>query len=177
MIALRERHYLILISIVSILIPIVVALLLFLPERATIITAFDIKILPLLNASINSTVTILLLAAYWAIRNKKIALHKSLMLSAFFLSALFLVSYVIYHFQAEPTKFGGAGVIKYVYYFILISHIFLATTIVPLALLSIYRGLNKQFILHKKIARWTLPIWLYVSITGVLVYIMISPYY
>jgi putative membrane protein len=177
MIALNEKQYIAVITVLSIAIPLVVAALLFMPERGTIITSFDIKLLPLFNACINSSVTIALLVAFWAIRKGKILLHKTLMLSALGLSALFLISYVIYHFQAEHTRFGGEGVIKYIYFFILITHILLATAIVPLALLSIYRGLANQFIKHKKIARWTLPIWLYVSITGVIVYLMISPYY
>lgn len=172
-----DRIYLPAIGVVSVLIPLVVALLIFLPERGTLITGFDVRILPLLNACINSTVAVLLVAGFTAIRLKKMRLHKTLMLSAFALSALFLVSYIVYHYQAEHTKFGGEGVVRYIYFFILITHIVLATAIVPLALTSIYRGLNVQHKLHKKIARWTFPIWLYVSITGVVVYLMISPYY
>jgi putative membrane protein len=177
MIALTEKQSIAVITALSITVPLVVALLLFLPERATLITSFDIKLLPLFNACINSTVTITLLVAFWAIRKKKVSLHKTLTLTALALSILFLISYVIYHFQAEHTRFGGGGFAKYIYFFILITHILLATAIIPLALLSIYRGLTNQLGSHKKIARWTLPIWLYVSISGVIVYLMISPYY
>lgn len=174
---MQDRIYLPVIGVVSIIIPIVVALLLYLPERGQVITGFNVHILPLLNACINSTVTVMLLIGYWAIRNKNMQLHKTCMLSSFVLSGFFLVSYIIYHYQTEPTLYGGTGAIRYVYFVILFSHIILATLIVPLALLSIYRGLGGKFALHKKISRWTLPIWLYVSITGVLVYLMISPYY
>lgn len=174
---MTERIALPLIGVVSVLVPVVVALLLFLPEKGTLIEGINIYMLPLLNACINSTVTLLLALGYFFVRQGKIRYHTTCMISAFVLSALFLVSYIIYHYQAEQTRFGGEGLIRYVYFFILITHILLATTIVPLALLSIFRGLSQQIDRHRRIARWTLPIWLYVSITGVIVYLMISPYY
>lgn len=109
--------------------------------------------------------------------NRKFKQHKTVMLSAFILSCLFLVSYVTYHSQASSTHFGGQGMIRMVYFVILITHIILAAGIVPLALFTITRSWRGEFNKHKKIARWTLPIWLYVTITGVVVYLMISPYY
>jgi putative membrane protein len=99
------------------------------------------------------------------------------MLSAFVLSSIFLISYVIYHASVPETRFGGQGIVRYIYFFVLITHIILATLVVPLALFSIYRGLNSEVVLHKKIVKYTFPIWLYVSVTGVIVYLMISPYY
>lgn len=175
-----DKRYLPLIWILSVAIPVVVAILLFVPKASIegkSALGFDIFFLPLLNACINSAVTVLLLIGYYFNRVKNHDYHKYANLGAFTLSALFLVSYVVYHTFAPTIKFGGEGAIRYLYFFILISHILLATTIVPLALLAIYRGLTKRFNAHKKITRWTLPIWLYVSITGVVVYFMISPYY
>ena len=99
------------------------------------------------------------------------------MLTAFALSALFLISYVIYHSLAEETHFGGEGVIRYIYFFILITHIILAAAIVPLVLITLVRGLSNKFDKHRKIARWTFPLWLYVAVTGVVVYLMLRPYY
>jgi putative membrane protein len=99
------------------------------------------------------------------------------MLSAFILSSIFLVSYVVYHYTFPPTKFGGEGFVRSIYFFILITHIVLATTIVPLALFAIYFALSNQIVKHKKVTKFTLPIWIYVSITGVIVYLLMSPYY
>lgn len=99
------------------------------------------------------------------------------MITALFLSIAFLISYVFYHASSTPAGYGGTGIIRTIYYFILISHIILAVIIVPLALVTLYRGLFNQVPKHRKIARWTLPLWLYVTITGVIVYFMISPYY
>jgi putative membrane protein len=99
------------------------------------------------------------------------------MVTAFVLSSFFLISYVTYHYQAAPTTFGGEGTIKMIYYFILITHIILAAIIVPLVLLSVYFAVSAQYVRHKKVSRWTFPLWLYVAVTGVVVYLMISPYY
>ncbi|MDX2129692.1 MAG: DUF420 domain-containing protein [Chloroherpetonaceae bacterium] len=137
----------------------------------------DVSGLPRFHAFINGTCFILLIIGLIAIMSRNFSLHKIMMLSTFVLSAIFLVSYVLYHSQAAPTKFGGIGSIKYVYYFILVTHILLATIILPLALFTIARSWRGEFEKHKKVARWTLPIWLYVTLTGVLVYLMISPYY
>lgn len=171
-----DRYVVPVVGMLSALIPLVVALLLFMPKSRTT-PGFDVYLLPKINAFINSTVTVLLLAGYYFIRRGWVRRHKSAMLGAFVLSSLFLVSYVVYHFLAESTKFGGEGWIKGVYLFVLFSHILLATAIVPLALFSIVHGLSEKYDKHRKIAKITLPIWLYVSVTGVAVYFMISPYY
>jgi len=122
-------------------------------------------------------VTITLVAALLAVKKKNYVLHKRLMLSAILLSVLFLLSYICHHLWAGDTKFGGEGSIRYLYFFILITHIVLAAIILPFILITAYRGLNGSYSRHKKIARISWPLWLYVSITGVLVYLMISPYY
>jgi len=139
--------------------------------------AYDFSYLPLLEAIMNGLTFIFLLLAFFAIKQKNISRHRNLIWSAFFCTLIFLGSYLLYHFTNPSTKFGGHGAIRYIYYFILITHVILAIIIVPLALISIGRGLNMQIELHKKIARWSMPIWLYVSSTGVIVYLMISPYY
>jgi putative membrane protein len=138
---------------------------------------YSFSFLPLLNAIMNGATFILLLLALYAIRQKNIQRHRNLIFSAFLCTSIFLLSYLLYHFTTPSTKFGGHGHIKYIYYFILITHISLAIIIVPLALISIGRGLNMEVALHKKITRWAMPIWLYVSSTGVIVYLLISPYY
>ncbi|MDQ3289723.1 MAG: DUF420 domain-containing protein, partial [Bacteroidota bacterium] len=114
---------------------------------------------------------------YYSVRNKNIKWHRYSMVTAFTLSAFFLISYVTYHYQAAPTRYGGEGTLKMVYYVILITHIVLAAVIVPLVLLSVYFAVSDQIKRHRKIARWTFPIWLYVAVTGVVVYFMIAPYY
>ena len=134
--------------------------------------------LPALNASINATVSVLLILGYYFIRIKKDRKwHSISMKSAFILTALFLISYVIYHTTHESTSYGGEGVIRAVYLVILLTHIVLAAAIVPLVLVTFSRALTEKFDKHKRIARITFPLWLYVSITGVVVYLMISPYY
>lgn len=139
--------------------------------------AFDVTILPLLNAIFNTFTFAFLLFALLAIIKKNVTLHRRLIYAALTSTSLFLVSYVTYHFLAPSTAFGGEGWIKGFYYFILFSHIVLAAAIVPLVLTSIARAWNMEDERHRKIARWTMPIWLYVSLTGILVYILISPYY
>jgi len=129
--------------------------------------------LPGLNAALNSASAVLLAAGYLFIRNKKIAAHRLCMLSAFTTSALFLISYLTYHYQVGSVPFKGQGWIRVVYFTILISHTILAATIVPLVLMTLTRALKGSFERHKRIARWTLPLWLYVSITGVIVYWML----
>jgi putative membrane protein len=138
---------------------------------------FDVHIFALANAVINSIVTVLLIWAMVAIRQKSYELHKKLMLFAMFLSILFLVSYIAHHLLAGETKYGGDGTLKTIYYIILATHIPLAAVILPFILFTAYRSLIGEFDKHKKLARYTWPLWLYVSITGVLVYIFISPYY
>ncbi len=138
---------------------------------------FNVHIFALFNAIINSTVAILLLAGLYAAKNKKFVLHKKIMLVAIVLSILFLVSYIAHHLLAGDTKFGGEGALKYFYYVILSSHIILAAVILPFILFTAYRALTGEYDKHKKLSRFTWPLWLYISITGVLVYFMISPYY
>jgi putative membrane protein len=138
---------------------------------------FDVTIFPMLNAIFNLFTFLFLLVALFAVKNKNIPMHRTFIMMAFGSTALFLVSYVIYHFLTEPTAFGGSQTAKYVYFFILITHVMLAIVNVPLALITITRGFNGQIAKHRKIARWTMPIWLYVSSTGVIVYLLISPYY
>jgi len=138
---------------------------------------FNAHIFAAISAMLNSTVSILLIVAFIAVRNKKFELHKRLMLVAIVLSVLFLVTYISHHLLAGETKYGGTGTFRYVYYFILATHIPLAAIILPFILFTAYRSLAGEYAAHKKIARYTWPLWLYVSITGVLVYLMISPYY
>jgi putative membrane protein len=138
---------------------------------------FDVHVFALINAVINSTVSLLLIVGLVAVKQKNFLLHKKIMLTAIVLSVLFLVSYISHHLLSGDTKFGGEGVIRYFYFVILITHIFLAAVILPFILYTAYRSLTGEYEKHKKIARYTWPLWLYVSVTGVLVYILISPYY
>lgn len=140
-----------------------------LPEIATY--------LPALNACINATCSVLLLISYRAIRAKNISLHRKLNLLTFGLSALFIISYVAYHWMADETKFPAENPLRPVYLGILFSHIILAALVLPLVLISFYYGLTNQVQKHRKITRWSFPVWLYVTVTGVIVYLMISPYY
>jgi len=139
----------------------------------------SISQLPALNAILNSVSAILLVTGYIFIRQKKINAHRAVMISAFVTSTLFLTSYLIYHFSKElgPTRFRGEGIVRPVYFFILITHTTLAITIVPMVFVTFSRALKKRFPLHRKIARWTLPFWLYVSVTGVIVYLMLYQLY
>jgi putative membrane protein len=172
---IKQRNYTPIVVILSIIINVVVAVLFFLPKHSN--AGFDLTILPFLNAVLNSFTFVFLLAALYTIKKKNIKMHRRFIFAAFSTTALFLVFYLTYHYLAESTHYGGEGPLRYIYYFILISHILLAIVIVPLALTTVARGLNMQVEKHRKIARWTMPIWLYVSLTGVLVYLMISPYY
>tara|TARA_B100000767_G_scaffold7872_1_gene7792 strand:+ start:1918 stop:2445 length:528 start_codon:yes stop_codon:yes gene_type:complete len=167
---LKYKNWIIL---VSIAIPIVVAFLF----RIRLENVKSLSFLPPIYAAVNGYTAIILLVALWAIKNRKINLHEQMMKTAIGLSLAFLIMYVAYHITSDPTPFGGEGAIKMVYYIILISHIVLSVAIIPLVLISFVRGISQQFTLHRKIARITFPIWLYVTITGVIVYYMISPYY
>ncbi len=133
--------------------------------------------LPKLNAIINGTCTVLLLLSLYFIKRKDIQTHKKLNITTFILSSLFLVSYIIFHATGIKTTYGGEGNIRIVYYFILITHIILAAIVLPLVLFSFQKGLQMQVEKHRKLVRWSYPIWLYVTVTGVIVYLMISPYY
>ena len=138
---------------------------------------FDIHIFPKINAVINSAVSILLFLGLVSVKKRKYLLHKRMMGSAIILSTLFLISYICHHLLAGDTPYGGEGFIRYVYFFILITHIILAAVILPFILFTSYRALVAEWPAHRKLAKLTWPIWFYVSVTGVLVYLMISPYY
>jgi putative membrane protein len=156
----------------SIIIPIVVAALFRIK-----IPGYDFSFLPPIYATINGITAVLLIVALGAIKNKNRKLHELLMKVCIGLSATFLVLYVIYHMFSDSTKFGGEGIIKGIYYFILISHILLSVVVIPFVLLTFSRALAGNFERHRTLAKFTFPIWLYVAVTGVVVYLMISPYY
>ncbi len=138
---------------------------------------FDTHIFPKISAVLNSIVAVLLLAGLIAVRQKKFEMHKRIMLSAVVCSILFLVTYVLYHFTTPETSYGGTGTSKLIYLIILLTHITLAGVILPFILFAVYRGLVGEYSKHKKLTRYVWPIWFYVSVTGVIVYFMISPYY
>jgi putative membrane protein len=163
----------------AVVIPAAVALLFLIPPVENL--SDDVKaalyILPKLNALFNGTAFLCLIGAFVAIKNKNIKVHRAFTTTALILSMLFLVSYVAFHLTTESTKFGGEGWTRTVYFIILVSHILLSTGIIPLVLFTYVRGLGMQVEKHRKIAKITWPIWLYVTATGVIVYWMISPYY
>src|SRR5690606_14606695 len=171
----NDRLANVLILLVSILVFVAVALL----SRISLDVdlPFDKHIFATINAGLNTLVTVLLILAFVAVKNKNYARHKKLMLFAILLSVLFLISYIAHHLLAGETTFGGEGALKFIYYFILITHIPLAGIILPFILFTAYRALVGDYGRHKKLARYTWPLWLYVSISGVLVYLLISPYY
>jgi putative membrane protein len=136
-----------------------------------------LRMLPAVNAGLNSLTAVALLVGYYFIRQKNVLAHRTAMGTAFALGGLFLLSYVAYHSQVESTHFGGVGTIRAVYFFLLLTHISLAVVTVGLVLFTLYFALTGQYTKHKAIARWTFPVWLYVSVTGIIVYFMISPYY
>ena len=190
------RLYDFLIWFVSILVPAVVALLLFtkwsqdklifdmrIPNTDPIVIFENLPFiepltfLPPIYAVINGLTAILLVVAVYYIKNGKRKIHESLIKVCIALSLMFLVMYIAYHITTDPTSFGGKGIIAYIYYFILITHILLSVIVIPLVLTSYSRAVQSNFKLHKKIAKVTFPIWLYVAVTGVVVYLMISPYY
>ncbi|MBS1665758.1 MAG: DUF420 domain-containing protein [Bacteroidetes bacterium] len=187
---MKEKNLTLPIIIISIAIPAAVAFLILVPQ-AKINFGFSTKALPLFHALLNSTTAILLLASLFFIKNGQIKAHKTANLLAVLLSTVFLVSYVIYHASNPSVKFGDlnhdgilsddekwqAGSLRYVYYFILSSHIILSGVIVPLVLFTLQKAFQEKFDKHKKLARITWPIWFYVAVTGVVVYLMISKYY
>ncbi|TDS19209.1 putative membrane protein [Maribacter caenipelagi] len=168
-----EKKFNKLIAIVSIIIPIVVAILF----GVKIPNVEPLSFLPPIYATINGLTAVLLLAAVWAIKNCKEKLHQNLMTTNIALSLFFLVMYIAYHMTSDSTSFGGEGAIKYVYYFILITHIILSIALIPLVLRTYAKAYLKKFDEHRALAKYTFPIWLYVAVTGVVVYLMISPYY
>lgn len=165
------------IVLVSILIPVVVALLFSVKLKDFGYHVEPLSFLPPIYASINGITAVVLVAGVLAIKNGKRKLHEQLMTTAIALSVAFLVMYVAYHMTSDSTKFGGEGIIRPIYFFILISHILLSIAVIPLVLITYVRALAERFDRHKKIAKITFPIWLYVAVTGVVVYLMIAPYY
>lgn len=172
-ITVKERKFNRIITIISILVPLVVAVLF----GVKIPNSEPLGFLPPIYAAINGLTAVLLISAVWAIKNGKRGLHQNLMTVCIVLSVVFLLMYIAYHMTADSTSYGGIGAIKYVYYFILVSHIILSIVIIPLVLRTYARAYLKDFIRHRQLARITFPIWLYVAVTGVIVYLMISPYY
>jgi len=167
-----SKKYNVYIVILSIAIPIVVALM------------FSVKLdaqlpifLPPIYATINAITGVLLIIAVWAIKNKKRLLHERLMKTAILCSVVFLMMYLAYHMTSDSTKFGGEGAIKYIYLFILLTHILLSIVVIPFVLLTYVKAITNDFEKHKKIAKITFPLWLYVAVSGVLIYVLISPYY
>ncbi|MCQ0110398.1 putative membrane protein [Zhouia amylolytica] len=172
-----EKKYNKWIIILSIAIPLVVAILFGVKLKDYGFNVEPLSFLPPIYATINGITACVLIMAFFAIKNGKVKLHENLMKLCIALSVSFLVMYVAYHMTSDSTPFGGEGAIRYVYFFILISHIVLSIAIIPLVLITYVRALARVFDKHKKIAKIAFPIWLYVAITGVVVYLMISPYY
>jgi putative membrane protein len=163
------------IAIISVAVPLVVAALLLMPVKLR--AGQWVYYLPHVNAIINSITALVLVAGFIFIRQKNVQRHQLAMTSAFALGGLFLISYVIYHSTVPSTSYGHEGTIRYVYYFFLISHILLSIVVVPLVLMAIYYAFTQRFYQHRRIVRFTFPVWLYVSVSGVIVYLMISPFY
>ncbi len=171
--ATQEKKFNRWITAVSIAIPVVVALLF----GIRLPNVEPLSFLPPVYAGINGLTALLLVLALWAVKNSKQELHQRLMLTNIVLSLLFLVMYVAYHMTSDPTPFGGEGLVRYLYYFILFSHILLSIAVIPLVLKTYAKAYLKDFQAHRRLARITFPVWLYVAVTGVVVYLMIAPYY
>ena len=168
----ESNKYGIWIKIISVAIPVIVAILF------GVRVDYELAIfLPPIYSSLNALTSVLLVLALVAIKSKKIKLHQRLMQTCIALSLIFLVMYIAYHMTTDPTTFGGEGYVKSLYFFILISHILLSIALIPLVLISYVRAFQEEFPAHRKISKITFPIWLYVAVTGVVVYLMISPYY
>ena len=163
------------INILSIAIPVAVAVLLGIRQKVDL--GYWTTYLPHLNGIINSITSVLLLMGFYFIKQKNVLAHRITMLTAFGLGSLFLVCYVLYHLTNESTPFGGEGIIRPIYYFLLVSHIVLSIVVVWFVLRAVYFALSGQITKHKQTVKYAFPIWLYVSITGVIVYLMIRPYY
>jgi len=173
----KEKKYNKWIVALSIIIPLAVAALFGVNLRSLGFDVEPLTFLPPIYASVNGLTAIVLLVAVVAIKNKNRKLHERLMKFAIILSVAFLLMYIAYHMTSDSTKFGGEGAIKYIYYFVLITHILLSIIIIPFVLITYVRAITNNFERHKKIAKITFPLWLYVAVTGVIVYLMISPYY
>lgn len=169
----QERKIKVWITVLSIVVPLVVALLF----GYKIPGAEPLSFLPPIYATINGITALLLIAAVMAIKNGKQKLHQNLMTTCILCSVAFLVMYVAYHMTSEPTNYGGTGVMRNVYFFVLLSHIVLSIVVIPLVLITYSKTYLKDFEAHRMWAKYTFPVWLYVAITGVVVYVMISPYY
>lgn len=165
-----------LVNVISIALPLIVAGM-FQFKFTNFEWPFDVYILPLINAILNGSTALLLIGALIAVKNRNIKLHERLIYIGMGLSLLFLVVYIMYHTTAGHTKFGGEGTIKYIYFFLLLTHILLAAIQAPFVLYAFLYGYTGQIEKHQKIVKFSYPIWLYVSITGVICYLMISPYY
>jgi putative membrane protein len=172
-----DQKYNKLIVLVSILIPVVVAILFGVKLKDLGYNVEPLSFLPPIYATINGITALVLVSAVLTIKKGNRKLHERLMTFAIVLSLAFLVMYVAYHMTSDSTKFGGEGIIRLVYFFLLISHILLSIAVIPLVLITYVRALADKFDQHKKIAKITFPIWLYVAVTGVIVYLMIAPYY
>jgi putative membrane protein len=172
-----EKKFSSLIIILSIAIPLAVVALFSIRLKDFGIITEPLTFLPPIYATINGVTTLVLISAVLAIKNGNRKLHEKLMTLAIGLSVVFLIMYIAYHMTTEATKFGGEGIIKYVYWFILFTHIVLSVVTIPLVLVSYVRALAEKFDKHKQITKYTFPIWLYVAVTGVIVYLMIAPYY
>lgn len=173
----NEKKYNKWIVVLAIIIPIVVAVLSRMKLQDFGIEVEPLTFLPPIYATINGLTALVLIIAVIAIKNKNRKLHERLMKLAIALSVSFLVMYVAYHMTSDSTKFGGEGIVKYIYFFILITHILLSIVVIPFVLITFVRAITNNIERHKKIAKITFPLWLYVAITGVIVYFMISPYY
>ncbi|WP_339623246.1 DUF420 domain-containing protein [uncultured Winogradskyella sp.] len=173
----KEKKYNKWVVVLSIVIPIAVAVLFGVNLRDLGFDVAPLTMLPPIYAAINGLTALILIAAVVAIKKKNIVLHENLMTTAIGCSVIFLVLYVAYHMTSDSTVFGGEGAIKYIYYFILITHILLSIVIIPFVLITYVRAITNSIERHKKIAKITFPMWLYVALTGVIVYLMISPYY
>jgi len=173
----QEKKYNRIITALSIIIPLAVATLFGVNLKKLGFDVEPLTFLPPIYATVNGITAVLLIIAVVAIKKGNKKLHEQLNTSAIICSVLFLLMYIAYHMTSESTKFGGEGVIKYVYYFILITHILLSIAVIPFVLVTFVRARLGKFPEHKKIAKITFPLWLYVAVTGVVVYLMISPYY
>lgn len=167
----QDRYHKLIIAL-SVIITLAVALLF-----KVKINGYDFSFLPPIYATTNGITAVLLVTAFIAIRNKMYTIHERLMKTSIFLSACFLVMYILYHMTSAPTPYGGQGLMRSVYYFILTTHILLSVVVIPMVLFTFVRALSGNFERHRALARFTLPVWLYVAVTGVIVYWMISPYY
>lgn len=155
----------------------VVLLLVGLMRRVKIDLGVDFSFLPPIHASLNALCALILLLALYYIKNKQVDNHRRAIYAAMVCSALFLVSYVLYHFTTPETRYGGTGVMRTLYFILLITHVVLAAVILPFILLTFTRAYTNQFERHKKMARWVFPLWLYVAVTGPVCYLMLQPYY